>query len=296
MRLSTFRYFGSQAWSSVRRNLSPTAAAVILISIMTLGALLGVIRNAESVGSDLVMSFQVVAYLREDASASDLGEATRRIEGIPGVIGQDIRTKEMERDRLVAQFPAYKQVLESIQENPLVDAIVVDVDSPGRAGDVASLIARIDAVDEVVYGTGAAERLASFARGLRALSAAGTAFMVVVISLVVGSVVGLTIEYRAPEIEVASLVGATRWFIMWPFVLEAVILALILWATGAAAVAAFYIPIVHAFQSMMPFASFADSWRDVAAICLQLLAISVVSFEAATLVALVRMIRGMQKG
>ena len=120
--------------------------------------------------------------------------------------------------------------------------------------------------------------------------------MVVVISLVVGSVVGLTIEYRAAEIEVASLVGATRWFIMWPFILEGAILALMLWAAGASAVAALYIPVVSSFRNMMPFAAFADSWGDVSAVCLQLLVISFVSFETATLIALRRLITGMQKG
>jgi cell division transport system permease protein len=296
MRLSTFHYFGAQAWSGVRRNLSPTAAVVILISLFTLGAFLGVIRNAESIGADLVRGFQVVAYLRPDASHVDLDGAVRRIEGISGVVGTDVRTKQMELERLVHQFPAYEEVIGSLPENPLVDAIVVDIDDPERAGEAASLIGRIDAVDEVVYGTLAAERLASFARGLRTLSLAGTVFMVVVISLVVGSVVGLTIEYRAAEIEVASLVGATRWFIMWPFILEGAILALLLWAAGASAVAALYIPVVSSFRNMMPFAAFADSWGDVSAVCLQLLVISFVSFETATLIALRRLITGMQKG
>ena len=163
----------------------------------------------------------------------------------------------MELERLVHQFPAYEEVIASLQENPLADAVVVDIDNPERAAEIASSIARIDSVDEVVYGTLAAERLASFARGLRTLSLAGTVFMVVVISLVVGSVVGLTIEYRAAEIEVASLVGATKWFIMWPFILEGAILALMLWAAGASAVVALYLPVVRFFQRMMPFASFA---------------------------------------
>jgi len=296
VKLSTFRYFGAQAWSGVRRNLSPTAALVILIALFTLGAFLGVIRNAESIGADLVQGFQVVAYLKPDASPVDLDGAARRIAGISGVVGTDVRTKQMELERLVHQFPAYKGVIASLPENPLVDAIVVDIDDPERAGVIASLIARIDAVDEVVYGTLAAERLASFARGLRTLSLAGTVFMVVVISLVVGSVVGLTIEYRAAEIEVASLVGATRWFIMWPFIIEGAILALMLWAAGASAVAALYLPVVRSFQNMMPFAAFADSWGDVYAVSLQLLAISFVSFETATLIALRRLITGMQKG
>jgi cell division transport system permease protein len=296
VRLSTFRYFGAQAWSNVRRHLSPTAAMVILISLFTLGAFLGVIRNTESIGADLVSGFQVVAYLRADASPVDPDGAVRRIEGIPGVVGCDVRTKQMELERLVHQFPAYEEVIASLQENPLADAVVVDIDNPERAAEIASSIARIDSVDEVVYGTLAAERLASFARGLRTLSLAGTVFMVVVISLVVGSVVGLTIEYRAAEIEVASLVGATKWFIMWPFILEGAILALMLWAAGASAVVALYLPVVRFFQRMMPFASFADSWRDVYAVCLQLLVISFVSFEIATFVALRRLITGVQKG
>lgn len=125
---------------------------------------------------------------------------------------------------------------------------------------------------------------------------AGTAVMIVAVSLVVGSVIGLTIEYRAPEIEVASIVGASRWFIRWPFVLEALLLAVLLWAASAAAVACLYIPAVSHFQRLVRFASFANSSGDVAAVCLQLLVISLASSLTATFIALERTMVSMRKG
>lgn len=150
MRISTFRYFWSLAWSNVRRHLSPTAAAVVVISLTVLGAFLGVIRNAQSVTSDLIMSFQVVAYMELSASDEDVHEAATSIRATPGVTGIDIRTKEAELERLIDKFPAYEKVLASLRRNPLVDAIVVDVESPSRAAEVAALVSKIHPVEEVV--------------------------------------------------------------------------------------------------------------------------------------------------
>lgn len=296
MRISTLRYFWSLAWSNLRRHLSPTAASVVVISLIVLGAFLSVIRNAQSVTSDLIMSFQVVAYMELGASDEDVDEATASIRAVPGVTGIEVRTKESELERLVNRFPAYEKVLASLNRNPLVDAIVVDIENPSRAAEVAAVVSRIHPVEEVVYGTEAAERLAACADGLRTLSVAGTAVMIVAVSLVIGSVIGLTVEYRAPEIEVASIVGATGWFIRWPFVLEALLLTVLLWAASAAAVACLYVPAVSHFQRVIPFASFANSSHDVAAVCLQLLVISLASSLTATFIALERTMMSMRKG
>lgn len=295
MKLSTFRYLWSQASANIRRSLSPSAAAVIVIALIVLGSMLAVIRNTQSVTRDLVMSFQIVAYMAVDSSARDTEDAASSISGIPGVVGVEISTKEAELERLISRFPSYRQVISSLRTNPLADAIVVDLDSPARAADVASVVQRIDGVDEVVYGTEAAERLAACAKGLGVLSLFGTVFLVLALSLVVGSVVGLTIEYREPEIEVASLVGASHWFIRWPFILEAFLLGVLAWLVGAAVVTVMYIPAVRSFQEMMPFVSFADSPRDIAVICVQLLAISLMSSEAATIVALERALASIRK-
>lgn len=295
MRLTTFRYLASQAWINIRRSLSPSAAAVIVIALVVLGSMLSVIRNTRSVSKDLLMSFQIVAYMKADRSAQSTDDVASSISSIPGVIDAEVRTKEVELERLVDKFPSYRDVIASLQTNPLADAIVISVDSPARAADVAGLVQRIDGVDEVVYGTEAAERLAACARGLRVLSLFATAFLIVAVSLVVGSVIGLTVEYRAPEIEVASLVGATVWFVRWPFILEALLLGLLSWLAGAVIIAVMYIPVVQSFQEIMPFASFADSFRDIGVICLQLLTISLVSSEVATLVTLERTMASMRK-
>jgi len=295
VRLTTFRFLWSQAWFNVRRSLSPSAATVIVIALIVLGSLLAVIRNTQSVSRDLVMSFQVVAYMKADSSAQDTANAAAGISAIPGVVAVSVRTKEEELDRLLVRFPEYRQVISHLEVNPLVDVIVIDLDDPSRAANVSMLVSQIEEVDEVVYGTEAAERLAAFSAGLRLLSVFGTAFLIVAVSLVVGNVVGLTVEYRTPEIEVASLVGATAWFIRLPFILEALFLGIMSWLASASVVGLLYIPVVRFFQKMMPFVTFAGTFKDVAVICLQMLIISVISSQIATLVALERAMASLRK-
>ena len=50
-----------------------------------------------------------------------------------------------------------------------------------------------------------------------------TALLIVASLMLVGNTIRLSIYTRRREVEVMRLVGATRWFIRWPFMIEGVV-------------------------------------------------------------------------
>jgi len=54
-----------------------------------------------------------------------------------------------------------------------------------------------------------------------------TALLVLASLMLIGNTIRLSIYTRRREVEVMRLVGATRWFIRWPFMIEGVIVGFI---------------------------------------------------------------------
>jgi cell division transport system permease protein len=93
-------------------------------------------------------------------------------------------------------------------------------------------------------------RITGFAR------IAGVAMVIGLIAVtlfVIVNTIRLAVYSRRQEIEIMKLVGATDWFIRWPFVLEGVLYGLLGAALAVAVVDAAYSPMQRQFLSLVQF-------------------------------------------
>jgi cell division transport system permease protein len=104
---------------------------------------------------------------------------------------------------------------------------------PGAAEQADEVIAAIDshpAVDEelgVSYGKETTDKLLTVARFIQWAGLALITILLVASILLIGNTIRLSIFARRREVEVMKLVGATNWFIRWPFVIEGIICGLV---------------------------------------------------------------------
>ena len=75
-------------------------------------------------------------------------------------------------------------------------------------------------VEEVEYGRETAEKLLNFTYIFRRAGILILAFLVFASILIISNIIKITVYARRNEIEIMSLVGATSWFIKWPFIIE----------------------------------------------------------------------------
>src|SRR5207249_11586768 len=101
----------------------------------------------------------------------------------------------------------------------LHDALPI-LGDPLRTKALAASVADVPGVGEAPYGAQVTDRLLALTRGVRVLAALVTVFLASVALIVVVNTIRLTVIARRREIEIMQLVGATRWFIQWPLLLE----------------------------------------------------------------------------
>ncbi|MDN5347759.1 MAG: cell division transport system permease protein [Clostridia bacterium] len=229
MKLRTLGYFVRQAWYSMWRNawLSLAAMASVAVSLFILGAFLLLAFNVENIARTLQSNVEIAVFLKVETprqKAIATGEAIRKL---PGVTAVDFIPKEEGLRILSQQLGNEHDLLGALGGvNPLPDLFRVRVSDPAEIQTLAAAIASLPEVEKVNYGQAVVERLLQVIRWLRWLGAGlilmlglGALFLVIL-------TIRLAIYSRRREISIMKYVGATDWFIRWPFLLEGLFLGL----------------------------------------------------------------------
>ncbi|OFW65865.1 MAG: hypothetical protein A2Y74_00915, partial [Actinobacteria bacterium RBG_13_63_9] len=147
-------------------------------------------------------------------------------------------TKDEAMERIKEWYKETPEVYESLTSNPLPYSLEVSLTDPQAVQTVAARIEAEDPekaiLDEVRFGEKVAEKLFNLTSHARNIMVGFIALLGVVAILLISNTIRLSIFARKREVEIMKLVGATNWFIRWPFVIEGITVGLV----GAAAAAA----------------------------------------------------------
>jgi cell division transport system permease protein len=217
--------FAADAITSFRRNGLMTAAAVttIMVALLVVGTavLLGV--NLSHMAATLEAQVEVVAFVRDGLSSSELARVQETIVAMPDVASVQFVSRSEALGRLRQRLGDSAAFADLESSNPLPDSLEVRLVDPARARVVAAAITNLSGVDEVTYGAQVLDRLLALTQGVRVLAGVLTLFLSGVALVVVVNTIRLTVIARQREIEIMRLVGATRWFVQWPLLLEGVL-------------------------------------------------------------------------
>jgi len=215
-----FRFFLDEALGSLRRNWVITLAAVltVFISMVILGLVLVMNRNLNQGATSLKNRVMIEVFIRDEAPVDQVEALKNTIAGMAEVksfryISKDEALREF-RKRLGADAD---QILQNLTTNPLPASYRIYVKNADQVDAVAKRFFNEPAVDNSPGST-----LDLVTKGMWG----GTALFAVAGVLLISTTVRLSIFARRNEIEIMRLVGATNWFIRWPFMLEGFITGL----------------------------------------------------------------------
>ncbi len=215
--------------------MSLAAVTVTTVTLVALGVVLVVVGTLDHVARDLEQQLQVVVYLRDGLPAEQVQGLRDRLTRLPGVTGLTYVSKDEALARLQQMFGGRVEIRDLVVRNPLPDSLVITADRPARLGPLAAAARGFPQVEEARYGEQVADRLLGVTGFVHVGGTVATGVLALVALIIITSTIRLTVFARRAEIEVMRLVGATAWFIRWPFVVEGAI-------TGACgALAAFLI-------------------------------------------------------
>jgi cell division transport system permease protein len=224
-------FFLREALRGLRRSSAPALAALltVLLTALVLGVFIPIVQATTGTANEVRSRVAVDVYVAESATKKDIAELERAIAGTTNVKSVEFISKAEAFARAQEKNPrAFREGAELLGSNPLPASFRVTPDDPDELGVIVDRLsvagdARLAAIDEVRNREEDTKEILS-ATGLVKALTAGLAILLVFASIaLIANTIRLSVFARRREVEVMKLVGATNWFIRWPFVIEGVI-------------------------------------------------------------------------
>lgn len=227
MKIRTIEYFVKEAVSSLRRNalMSVASVSTVALSLLILGMFLILVLNLNHMASTLESQVQITVYLQDNMSDRDMREIGTRITKMPGVNQVLFVDKEEALTRFRERLGQQQGLLTALGDtNPLPNAFEVKVEKPEQVKPTAQAISQLKGVENAKFGQEVIEQLFQLTRMLRLFGLILIIFLALAALFIIANTIRITVFARRKEIGIMKYVGATDWFIRWPFMIEGMVL------------------------------------------------------------------------
>jgi cell division transport system permease protein len=226
------KFFLAEAFESLRRNWVMTIASIltVLVTMAIFGLVLVTDRNLKEGTTSLKNRVEIEVFVKDSVSQNpdQLAGLEAKIKALPQLKSYEYISKEEALRRFKLQLGSGGQdIVDQLTQNPLPASFKIYVKDPNQVDQVAQQFfndPRVDSDPGTTNGVSYAKRTVRNLLGTINLVEKGMWVVTILFAaaavLLVSTTVRLSIFARRREVEIMQLVGATNWFIRWPFVLE----------------------------------------------------------------------------
>jgi cell division transport system permease protein len=229
-----FSFFLKEAMRSVNRNAIPSFAAVasVVVTVLVLGVFIPVVQATTGAANEVRGRVLVDVFLKTDATKSDVARVKTLLNDKTDHVGKVVFvSKEQAYQQEKKRNPEAYQLLGS---NPLPDTFRVTPDKADNALKLRDELAPVSAsgsrsnvdpaIEKVENRKDQTGKILTATRVVKLAMFLLASLLVIASILLISNTIRLSLFSRRREVEVMKLVGATDWFIRWPFVIEGVVL------------------------------------------------------------------------
>jgi cell division transport system permease protein len=238
-------FFVRESLRSMRRNAVPSFAALatVLVTVLVLGVFIPIVQATNGAANEVRSRVLVDVFMKTGTAPADLARVKALLARTPHVKSIQFVSKEQAFAQQSKQNP---EAYALVGFNPLPDTFRVTPDKADNVNVVLGELTRggpsggatsgtapaagapVDpAIDSVKNRKDQTTKILSATRLVKLTMGFLAVLLVIASVLLISNTIRLSLFARRREVEVMKLVGATDWFIRWPFVIEGVILGAI---------------------------------------------------------------------
>ncbi|HWC48639.1 MAG TPA: permease-like cell division protein FtsX [Solirubrobacterales bacterium] len=229
-------FFFQEALRALKRNGAPSLAAIVttVVTVVLLGMLIPIFQTAQGKSEEVRDQLSIQYALFPDATKQEITATKHKLEGLPYVAEVKFVGKAEALKTLESELED-KRIVEELKYNPLPNSFEVIPDDAANlpaiqksifpSGPNGKPIASI--INNEFDRTFGQQKVEQVTSALKIILTVITALLVLASLMLIGNTIRLSIYTRRREVEVMRLVGATRWFIRWPFMIEGVVVGFV---------------------------------------------------------------------
>jgi cell division transport system permease protein len=236
-------YFVRTALAGLRASPLTSAIAVLTIgvSLVLVGAFALLLANMEELLERFGDDLQVTAYLEDGLGREQIEELLHSALTVEGVQSARVVSKQEALERFRAGVGRGSQLLDGLDENPLPASLELTLEPAQRsAAGMARVVGSLQGLAGVAQLASGQDWVEGYLRAIALLRGIGWGLgllLALATLLIVANTIRLAVYARRDELEILSLVGASRAFMNAPFLLEGLLQGAL---AGALALALLY--------------------------------------------------------
>lgn len=266
MKGTSLKYLTHEGFRNVwvNRLMSLASVTVLMACLIIMGAGIMIYFNINNVVDKVQSQNVVMVYVADDASEDETTQIGTSLKGISNVESCEFVPKEVAFQEQIQSMGGDAALFEGFDEIPLPDAYKVTVKDLSQFETTVSQIKQINKVDSVRENSDLASKLLSLRHAVSIVSVGLVVMLFLVALFIISNTIRITMFSRKLEISIMKAVGATNWFIRWPFMIEGMILGTIsgivslgvLWGLYAVAEKVFAQTLSLIGFSLVPFSAY----------------------------------------
>ncbi|MEG1286819.1 permease-like cell division protein FtsX [Clostridium sp.] len=228
MKINTSKYFISDALKSIKRNrtISIAAMVTVLITFFVFGTFILVALNFNKSIEDVASKVELKVYLSDEIKLIDQNE-------IKMILGEQVGVKEVVYESKEEAFNSFQKSLAdnpgllqgyTLSNNPLPSSFIVKLENPEVATAIGESVEGMAGVESISSQQDLIDTITNFIDGFQVLGIGLFVLFVGVSIFLITNTIKLTVYSRRREVGIMKFVGATDWFIRWPFIIEGIII------------------------------------------------------------------------
>lgn len=230
MKISQFSYTVRESIKNLWRNrmMSFASMSSVAATLLILGIIFILIINISSLAEGAKDQFDTIqVYLDEGLDGAEVERVGNQINALEGVRDVYFETKQDALEKMKSQWKDNAYLLEGLEENPLPNSYIVSLYDIGYAEYVVEEIQGMGAVEEVKFYQDVVIKILEVTKYIKNIGMAIIFILVAISTFIIHNTIKLAVNSRRREIGIMKYVGATSWFVRWPFLLEGTLLGVI---------------------------------------------------------------------
>lgn len=231
MKISSFRGFTVDAIKSLFRNKTISIATIvnIMVTLTIYGIFLIIMNVIVTNVNDVESKLQLKIYLKDSITVEQQQAVKQAIEQVEGINEVYYESKSEALSNFREQLKDYAWMIEGYDDtnNPLPSSYVIKINSPDISYKIEEKLQGLEGIDDIGSDKVLVREVSKISSFIRAAWIILSFILILVSLFLIMNTIKLTIYSRRKEVYIMKFVGATDWFIRWPFVIEGMILGAI---------------------------------------------------------------------
>lgn len=230
MRISNVGYFFRESFRSSKRNrvMSIASVSTVTAALLIFGIFMLLVMNVNKIVSTVVDKVEIKVYLNDDITTIQQAEMEKTLKSYSGVKDITFESKEQALENYKEMLGSDADLASGLSDkNPLPASFIIKVKNAEDVLSISQKAATLDGVYKVVDGQETVTQLIKFINIVKGTSLTLMIILGVIAIFLISNTIKITVYTRKREIGIMKYIGATDWFIKWPFFIEGLTLGFI---------------------------------------------------------------------